>query len=82
MLLADAIGNYDLHWLSNHCKSVRASFKSICDIGYDRADGCTRKKTDGLLDEDDLSHSKNSYLSIIDDDTFIWFDEQITKVHK
>ena len=40
------------------------------------------KKTDGLLDEDDLSHSKNSYLSIIDDDTFIWFDEQITKVHK
>ena len=48
MLLADAIGNYDLHWLSNHCKSVRASFKSICDIGYDRADGCTRKKTDGL----------------------------------
>ena len=40
------------------------------------------KKTDGLLDEDDLSHSKNSYLSIVDDDSFIWFDEQITKVHK
>ena len=40
------------------------------------------KKTNGLLDDDDLSHSKNSHLSIVDDDTFIWFDEQITKVHK
>lgn len=40
------------------------------------------KKTSGLLDEEDLSHSKNSYLSVVDDDTFIWFDEQITKAHK
>ena len=48
MLLAIAFGNSNLHWLSNYCKSVRASAKPDCSIRYDCTDGRRRKKTNGL----------------------------------
>ena len=40
-----------------------------------------RVKISGSVDDDGLTHSKNKFLSVVDDDTFIWFDEQITKAH-
>ena len=40
-----------------------------------------RVKISGSVSDDGMNHSKNKFLSVVDDDTFIWFDEQITKVH-
>ena len=40
-----------------------------------------RVKISGSVDDDGMNHSKNKFLSVVDDDTFIWFDEQIAKAH-